>query len=52
MLDDDEVSNSTIAKVVEVTVSTIQGSTVDPTPDDDDEEISEPERKDEINDSK
>jgi len=33
-------------------MATISGTTIDPSPDDDDDEISEPERRDEINDSK
>lgn len=33
-------------------MATISGTTIDPTPDDEDEEIPEHEKKDEINDSK
>jgi hypothetical protein len=38
--------------MVVTTMATISGTTVDSNPDDDDEEISEHEKKDEINDSK
>lgn len=50
-LADDDDGNSTITKVVASTMATISGTTIDPTPDDEDEEIPEHEKRDEINDT-
>ena len=49
---DDDDGNSTVTKVVASTMATISGTTIDPTPDDEDDEIPEHEKRDEINDSK
>ncbi|KAG5677516.1 hypothetical protein PVAND_007271 [Polypedilum vanderplanki] len=54
LADDEEGSsivNSTVSNVLATTMATISASTEDPTPDDDDEEMTEAEKKDEINDT-
>lgn len=50
--EDNSIANATQAIIATTALPIIQGSTADPTPEDDDPEIPEEEKKDEINDSK